>query len=834
MKTQALNLKSFVYVFLTVLLIFGMKGAVYGQNLNVGKPRTVRMIYFLPNDRPARPERVAAFRELIKEARQFFADEMQRHGYGRKTFNVETNASGEPLIHHFDGKFEDAYYHKSTPSKVWEEITKQFDVAAHVYLCMIDISIEGIGTGDSVVCGDGSTVMRDRDPGQDIIIPASGRCLNERAYALVAHELGHAFGLAHDFRDDAHVMSYGARPNELSSCAAEWLDVSPFLNIDSNPANVALQFDTETTVKMLPPIEVPPNGVRIRFEINDPDGLHQAQLYIPTTDKDPVEGSGFKLHSCKSLSGEISTLEFITTELPREDMFVRLRVMDVRGNFSWWNHYFRFQATDILRKSPNRVGAVDAAGSVPETLQKISGDNQRGFLNKRLVNPFVVSVRDADNEPVAGIQVKFRVTQGGGKLSITNPWTDSNGRAQTFLTLSGLQANRVEASVFGVSQGVTFSTDSQPRVLIAPSQRPPMYWIDTRDGTLHRLVGSKVENLLPSVKNATNLATDVANEKLYWTEQVGKNRGRITSADLDGSNVQVLVNIKSGVPRSIAIDSTQGKLYWTDSRGRIQRANLNGKGIRNLIRNLKSPENITVDVAGGKLYWTEDPGGIRRANLNGKSIEDIASNLDSLTDIAISGNKIYWTEVTGGDRGKIGRANLNGSNARTLAMPLNPALNVAIDTADRKLYWSDSTGKIRRSNLVGRHIKSVVSDLAPLADFALVSSDEAIATAPPISASLPENTQLQPNYPNPFNPETWIPYQLVESADVTLTIYSADGKVVRTLVLGHQSAGMYHSKSRAVYWDGRNRIGEPVASGVYFYTLIADGFTATRKMLILK
>ena len=98
----------------------------------------------------------------------------------------------------------------------------------------------------------------------------------------------------------------------------------------------------------------------------------------------------------------------------------------------------------------------------------------------------------------------------------------------------------------------------------------------------------------------------------------------------------------------------------------------------------------------------------------------------------------------------------------------------------------------------------------------------------------PKKTVLLPNYPNPFNPETWIPYQLAESADVTLTIYAADGALVRRLALGHQGVGIYESKSRAAYWDGRNTIGEPVASGVYFYTLTAGEFTATRKMLIRK
>ena len=98
----------------------------------------------------------------------------------------------------------------------------------------------------------------------------------------------------------------------------------------------------------------------------------------------------------------------------------------------------------------------------------------------------------------------------------------------------------------------------------------------------------------------------------------------------------------------------------------------------------------------------------------------------------------------------------------------------------------------------------------------------------------PKETALLPNYPNPFNPETWIPYHLAQPADVTLNIYAADGTLLRTLDLGHQPVGNYQSKNRAAYWDGRNAVGEAVASGVYFYTLTAGDFSATRKMLIRK
>ena len=103
-----------------------------------------------------------------------------------------------------------------------------------------------------------------------------------------------------------------------------------------------------------------------------------------------------------------------------------------------------------------------------------------------------------------------------------------------------------------------------------------------------------------------------------------------------------------------------------------------------------------------------------------------------------------------------------------------------------------------------------------------------------LASLIPEETALLRNYPNPFNPETWIPYQLSEPAEVTLTIYDINGQLVRHLALGHQAAGIYRSRSRAVYWDGRNQLGESVASGLYFYMLTAGEFTATRRMLILK
>ena len=103
-----------------------------------------------------------------------------------------------------------------------------------------------------------------------------------------------------------------------------------------------------------------------------------------------------------------------------------------------------------------------------------------------------------------------------------------------------------------------------------------------------------------------------------------------------------------------------------------------------------------------------------------------------------------------------------------------------------------------------------------------------------LASLAPKETVLLPNYPNPFNPETWIPYHLAQPVNIIISIYTVDGTVIRTLDLGYKRSGIYQDKTRAAYWDGRSDVGELVASGVYFYTLTTGNFKSTRKMLILK
>ena len=370
----------------------------------------------------------------------------------------------------------------------------------------------------------------------------------------------------------------------------------------------------------------------------------------------------------------------------------------------------------------------------------------------------------------------------------------------------------------------------------------PMYWIDKTHGTLHRSTGTTVENIATSVRGATGIAVDVAGGKIYWTQQTSDRTGKIQCADLEGSNVQLVKDLTSA-PRSIAIDTLNNKLYLTNSWGKVQRMNFDGSSFRpNLITGLTSPTSLALDVAGGKIYWIQQTsartGTVQCANLNGSNVQLVRNLKSAPHDITIDtlNNKLYLTNSWG----KVQRMNFNASGFEpNLITGRNAPLGIVLDAVGGKVYWTEA-GSVYRANLNGENIQTVVTGLDTPSDIVLQISTNMSPAAPRNAllksgeAPIPDESRLFANYPNPFNPETWIPYQLADPADVTLYIYSASGVLVRTLSLGSQAAGVCQDHSRAAYWDGRNAQGELVASGIYFYSLMAGDFKATRKMVIRK
>ena len=483
---------------------------------------------------------------------------------------------------------------------------------------------------------------------------------------------------------------------------------------------------------------------------------------------------------------------------------------------------------------------------IPTTLEIISGDNQSGESGMPLAKPFIVRVKNRSREPLPGINVTFKVTAGGGQLwgqKIQTVTTNQDGQAGITLILGNARVNEVEVSIAGVSQKQRFTATS-----IGPTaQLPSVYWIENGALYYRPTGGPDPEEPLFQPTGGTltgGLAVDMKGKRIYWTERSNNGIGRIRSTDLTGgAGLRVELRRTDGVPLGVAVNTEGDRVYWTTSEGKIQHIGVrnirkgqpNTGSIKDVEVNPNSPKtHIAFDEEGG-LYWTE-PTGIRK-----KWQKDmiVAVSDDKLGGIAVAGGRVYWTEQTNGTQGAVRWKEINGRGGTgkfLVELVGSVPKGIAVDAAGGRMYWTTSLGEIQ-SAPVPEGIEAVISSRIPLGSGIALGngvSTSSVAAAPSISSVGSQENTLLANYPNPFNPETWIPYQLSQSADVTVSIYSVNGQLVRTLALGHQSAGVYRSRSRAAYWDGRNNVGERVASGLYFYTLTAGDFTATRKMLIRK
>ena len=285
----------------------------HALNLNVGAPRTVRMIYFLPNDRPFRQEVVDSMKVTIRQIQTFYAEQMQAHGYGNKTFRFETDARGEPLVHRVDGQYPDSHYLDNTSATVLEEVEQVFDLSANIYLIVVDNSINAIGTGGGRRAG-GTGYNRGKNGGHGLI-PGGF------SFHIAAHELGHGFGLKHDFNDDAYIMSYGGdQRHSLSACHAEFLAVHPYFNPDipiegeskSGFSGPIIQGVTGGPFELVSSLEYPAGSqsVPIQLKVSDSDGLHQVILFVETRELHFAAG-GLEVKACRGFEGEqVAIFEF--------------------------------------------------------------------------------------------------------------------------------------------------------------------------------------------------------------------------------------------------------------------------------------------------------------------------------------------------------------------------------------------------------------------------------------------------------------------------------------------------------------------------------------------
>ena len=508
----------------------------------------------------------------------------------------------------------------------------------------------------------------------------------------------------------------------------------------------------------------------------------------------------------------------------------------------------------------------------PTSLESISGDNQNGLTGETLANPFEVQVRDQNGNPLKGIAVTFAVTSGGGSLNATTAMTDANGRAGSTLTLgSDAGTNSVEVSVEGISQTVTFnakatSTPSVPTVLsivsgdnqegVTGEALMDAFVVEVRDQDDAPMEGVTVNFAVSAgggSLSVTSVDTDtngLAQSTLTLGQKTGTNTVTVSVTGIEGQRtfnaegirIPLAFWIISGFGQKGVVGEALAHPFVVEVRDRsgeplpgadvtftvtggggtlsVTSATTDDKGRAESILTLgPSPgiNTVSVSVTGiaeeQSVSATAEPPPIPE-DVNG---DDVVNILDL---VSVSSNL--------GDEGEDLAADVNGDGVVNI-LDLVMVAGALGNTAAAPSSDPRALAMLKAADVRGWLAQTQTLDLTDATTQIGVLALEQLA-----AVLTPERTALLPNYPNPFNPETWIPYQLAADAGVTLTIYDLNGITVRRLELGHQLAGYYAERGRAAYWDGRNGHGESVASGLYFYSLTAGRFTATRKMLIMK
>ena len=556
---------------------------------------------------------------------------------------------------------------------------------------------------------------------------------------------------------------------------------------------------------------------------------------------------------------------------PIEDVRVRLRARQGRGTFS------------------PRIARTDARGRAeaiftPTSAGRISVEATVGGVDKTVA--FTVSVEEAPEaaDPVISstrIDPKVRVAAAnrppmlwvdsgaiyalvGADVQRFAPSVDnamniavdaSSGKVYWTEKTGGSRGTINSANLDGTSVTELTSILSVPMGIAVDATGSKPYWTNAR-GRIQRanLDGSGIQNVVQDLSGLTDIV--VSNGFIYWTE--GGNSVR--RVNISGQKITQDIAANLGSVGGLAVGG--GKVYWTEKTGKrggtINSANADGTGATELASILAAPMGIAVDTVGSKLYWTNARGRVQRANLNGSGIQNVVEGLGGPGEIVISNSlseTLAGTPLTPPVSYAPYDVNKDGAVDNTDAGLVIDALGTrnarydvngdgTVNFLDVVLVFDNRDAGVAAAPTIVGNLKLTAiqierieeqidlliatNDRSPAAMRTLVYLQQLLVTA------RPEKTQLFANYPNPFNPETWIPYELATDTHVTIAIYNTQGVVIRTLQFGHQSAGYYTDRDRAAYWDGRNALGEQVASGLYFYQLETDEMSSMRKMVILK
>ena len=537
--------------------------------------------------------------------------------------------------------------------------------------------------------------------------------------------------------------------------------------------------------------------------------------------------------------------------------------VDVRGNpFSYASIYLH------IPELQSRGITVEFDTRKVQRLLKISGDNQQGAPGAALEGPFVVEVRDRTGTPFAGVPVVFTIVEGDGTLSITSSMTGANGRAESTLTL-GPEAitNTVDVSVEGVSETVTFTANAGIEFDLSIPAGISLIHVPLKvtavDGVAKTLTSiSALYDALGGASTVNFLITyDTSTQEWlsYFstadrglTDEIGIIAGMKTAITVRlrgnplGTNGTSTIGLNQGLNlvglplRDSRITRVSDLLSLDGIRGNVPVIILSDGGDFKSVGRAGDPGDIAITGGQGFLLTAQRATAVTLSgegwsNVTAPAAPQMLTGLpvsDTTAVLALRGSII--DEVGGVNPVGFRVAVKNLSTDRAAVTRTSPD-----ETGYRITIVDIGTAQAAR---VGDVLEISAQSLNPFIGveplrYTVTAEDvkQSLIRLPELVAyEIPQETELLANYPNPFNPETWIPYRLAEDAFVTLTIYNQTGRVIRMLELGHRPAAAYENRSKAIYWDGRNQVGETVASGVYFYHLSAGDYSATRKMLILK
>ena len=908
---------------------------------NLEPEKTVRAIYFRPNDREPLPDIDVDLARILTQTQQSYAEVMEQQGFGSKTFQIETDDTGNVVVHHINGQFGDTYYHTDLFNKVYEEVGSQFDLSKNIYLVAFDISNE------SVLCGLGRL-------GQAIIHASSG-CFG---VSFAAHELGHAFGLSHDRRRDANrtPTTYHADLIATTYCAAEWLDVHPYFNRGdtiSNKNTEIQEIDAHLTSSG--------EAMRFRYRITDPDGLHQVQLVF-------ADG---ELATCKRLNGRSELYEFtFSPTLYGLSKRLELRVIDLHGNIRIQSYPIDTSHLRPRLNKPVSIPDANLAKAIRSSLklkpsepltrlnlidltQLTAHNSQINDLtglehSKQLLFLYVSRNQITDIRPIANLTRLHTIDCSWNQLTDIRALANLNSVQNLYLRSN--QITDISAVTNMTSLRTLNLSENQIRDITPIENVKNLYQLELADNQLtdiSPIANSRhLEKLHLSHNSITDISAVAGLTNLIYLTLVNNSISDIsavagltdlielhlwTNAISDISPVAGLTNLKvlHLIHNSISdISVVAGLTNLTelhlvgnnisDISPLVANTGL-GSGDRVLLKlnslsyqslhthipilrrrgvtvefdNRAHPALLKIsgdDQTGTAFLALAQPFIVEAQDANGSAIAGISVTFT----ITMGSGTLTVTNTRTDENGRAQSTLILGPIIEPYTVEVfavgidNPVTFSAIADSELSPMRADvnSDGFVNVLDLIliasnlgqsGQNSADVNGDrVVDILDLVLAAGMFEEAAAAPsaqpqapetltavevrdwltdarslkpkepimkkgiivleqlLVSLIPKKTELLANYPNPFNPETWIPYRLAEDAFVTLTIYDLNGQIVCTLDVGHQIAAVYENRSKAVHWDGRNELGEQVTSGVYFYHLSAGDYSATRKMLIIK